>query len=98
MINSSHFNLTFHPHLTIENGSILLIYCYGHGLNLMMQEYFIRHVNGYALNSENDKQRVVKCLEAAIERRVCEVKRQSQNCERKLCPIISLALSIQSNR
>ncbi|XP_022941429.1 ACT domain-containing protein ACR2 isoform X1 [Cucurbita moschata] len=36
------------------------------------QEYFIRHVNGYALNSENDKQRVVKCLEAAIERRVCE--------------------------
>ena len=39
-----------------------------------MQEYFIRHVNGYALNSENDKQRVVKCLEAAIERRVCEVR------------------------
>ncbi|KAK0572192.1 hypothetical protein LWI29_027567 [Acer saccharum] len=36
------------------------------------QEYFIRHVDGYALNTEGEKQRVIKCLEAAIERRVCE--------------------------
>ncbi|TKY58126.1 ACT domain-containing protein ACR2 [Spatholobus suberectus] len=36
------------------------------------QEYFIRHVDGYALNTASEKERVVKCLEAAIERRVCE--------------------------
>uniref|UniRef100_A0A5B7BQ92 ACT domain-containing protein ACR n=1 Tax=Davidia involucrata TaxID=16924 RepID=A0A5B7BQ92_DAVIN len=36
------------------------------------QEYFIRHIDGCALNTESEKERVVKCLEAAIERRVCE--------------------------
>ncbi|KAK7384696.1 hypothetical protein VNO78_30397 [Psophocarpus tetragonolobus] len=36
------------------------------------QEYFIRHVDGYALDTASEKERVVKCLEAAIERRVCE--------------------------
>lgn len=36
------------------------------------QEYFIRHVDGYALNTESEKERIIKCLEAAIERRVCE--------------------------
>ncbi|PHT44955.1 ACT domain-containing protein ACR2 [Capsicum baccatum] len=36
------------------------------------QEYFIRHVDGYAMSTESEKQRVIKCLEAAIERRVCE--------------------------
>ncbi|KAF5726254.1 hypothetical protein HS088_TW23G00996 [Tripterygium wilfordii] len=37
------------------------------------QEYFIRHIDGYAMNTESEKERVIKCLEAAIERRVCEV-------------------------
>ncbi|XP_057477336.1 ACT domain-containing protein ACR2-like isoform X2 [Actinidia eriantha] len=36
------------------------------------QEYFIRHIDGRALNTEGEKERVMKCLEAAIERRVCE--------------------------
>ncbi|KAI4337301.1 hypothetical protein L6164_015734 [Bauhinia variegata] len=36
------------------------------------QEYFIRHMDGYTLSTESEKERVVKCLEAAIERRVCE--------------------------
>lgn len=36
------------------------------------QEYFIRHTDGYALNADSEKERVVKCLVAAIERRVCE--------------------------
>lgn len=36
------------------------------------QEYFIRHVDGYAMSTECEKERVIKCLEAAIERRVCE--------------------------
>ncbi|XP_061376422.1 ACT domain-containing protein ACR2 [Gastrolobium bilobum] len=36
------------------------------------QEYFIRHIDGYALNTAGEKERVIKCLEAAIERRVCE--------------------------
>lgn len=38
-----------------------------------LQEYFIRHVDGDVLNTESEKERVIKCLEAAIERRVCEV-------------------------
>ncbi|XP_034683600.1 ACT domain-containing protein ACR2 isoform X1 [Vitis riparia] len=37
-----------------------------------MQEYFIRHIDGCIVNSEGEKEHVVKCLEAAIERRVCE--------------------------
>ncbi|XP_010241627.1 PREDICTED: ACT domain-containing protein ACR2-like [Nelumbo nucifera] len=36
------------------------------------QEYYIRHINGCPLNTESEKQRVIKCLEAALERRVCE--------------------------
>ncbi|KHN26914.1 [Protein-PII] uridylyltransferase [Glycine soja] len=36
------------------------------------QEYFIRHVDGCALDTASEKERVMKCLEAAIERRVCE--------------------------
>ncbi|KAE9599403.1 hypothetical protein Lal_00039409 [Lupinus albus] len=36
------------------------------------QEYFIRHIDGYALYTAGEKERVIKCLEAAIERRVCE--------------------------
>ncbi|XP_030514849.2 ACT domain-containing protein ACR2 [Rhodamnia argentea] len=36
------------------------------------QEYFIRHIDGSALSTEGEKERVMKCLEAAIERRVCE--------------------------
>ncbi|XP_039141123.1 ACT domain-containing protein ACR2 isoform X2 [Dioscorea cayenensis subsp. rotundata] len=42
-----------------------------HGL-FAYQEYYIRHKDGFILNSEQEKQRVAKCLEAAIERRVCE--------------------------
>ncbi|XP_020265611.1 ACT domain-containing protein ACR2 isoform X2 [Asparagus officinalis] len=36
------------------------------------QEYYIRHRNGYMLNTAKERQLVSKCLEAAIERRVCE--------------------------
>lgn len=36
------------------------------------QEYYIRHRNGYMLNTAEERQQVSKCLEAAIERRVCE--------------------------
>ncbi|CAN1234675.1 ACT domain-containing protein ACR3 [Linum perenne] len=36
------------------------------------QEYFIRHMDGCTLDTEGEKERVVKCLEAAIRRRVCE--------------------------
>eukprot|EP00850_Spirogloea_muscicola_P022871 SM000316S12286 [mRNA] locus=s316:42584:44463:+ [translate_table: standard] len=34
------------------------------------QEFYIRHLDGCTLDSEAERQRVVKCLEAAIERRV----------------------------
>eukprot|EP01018_Ginkgo_biloba_P011852 Gb_38847 [translate_table: standard] len=36
------------------------------------QEYYIRHTDGCPVNSEAEKQRVIQCLEAAIERRVTE--------------------------
>ncbi|KAK8510578.1 hypothetical protein V6N12_055505 [Hibiscus sabdariffa] len=36
------------------------------------QEYFIRHMDGCTLDTEGEKERVVKCLEAAIHRRVSE--------------------------
>ncbi|KAL4191995.1 hypothetical protein AMTRI_Chr06g191740 [Amborella trichopoda] len=36
------------------------------------QEYYIRHVDGLPVSSEAEKQRVIQCLEAAIERRASE--------------------------
>ncbi|KAK9699930.1 hypothetical protein RND81_08G204700 [Saponaria officinalis] len=49
----------FHASVTCRDGSAF-------------QEYFIRHTDGSPLSTENEKDRVIKCLEAAIERRVCE--------------------------
>ncbi|XP_042473884.1 ACT domain-containing protein ACR2-like isoform X1 [Zingiber officinale] len=40
--------------------------------NYARQEYFIRNKDGSSLISELEVQRVAKCLEAAIERRVCQ--------------------------
>lgn len=37
-----------------------------------LQEYYIRHMDGCTLDTEDEKHRVVKCLEAAIERRASE--------------------------
>ncbi|KAM1075617.1 ACT domain-containing protein ACR6-like [Malus sylvestris] len=36
------------------------------------QEFYIRHVDGLPINSEAERERVVQCLEAAIERRASE--------------------------
>ncbi|KAJ0753428.1 putative [Protein-PII] uridylyltransferase [Helianthus annuus] len=36
------------------------------------QEYYIRHVDGIRISSEAERKRVMKCLEAAIERRTSE--------------------------
>lgn len=36
------------------------------------QEYFIRHMDGCTLESEAEKEKVVKCIEAAIRRRISE--------------------------
>ncbi|KAI4357968.1 hypothetical protein L6164_001880 [Bauhinia variegata] len=36
------------------------------------QEYYIRHIDGSPVKSEAERQRVMQCLEAAIERRVSE--------------------------
>lgn len=38
-----------------------------------MQEYYIRHVDGLPISSDAEGERVVQCLEAAIERRTSEV-------------------------
>eukprot|EP00250_Pteridium_aquilinum_P034717 c7998_g1_i1 orf=398-1774(+) len=37
-----------------------------------IQEYYIRHMDGCTLDTEGEKKRVIKCLEAAIERRVSQ--------------------------
>ncbi|KAJ0716328.1 putative ACT domain-containing protein ACR1-12 [Helianthus annuus] len=36
-------------------------------------EYYIRHVDGIRISSEAERERVMKCLEAAIERRTSEL-------------------------
>ncbi|XP_009368404.2 ACT domain-containing protein ACR3 [Pyrus x bretschneideri] len=36
------------------------------------QEYFIRHMDGCTLDTEGEKERVIKCIDAAIRRRVSE--------------------------
>lgn len=36
------------------------------------QEYYIRHMDGCTLDTEGERHRVIKCLEAAIERRVSQ--------------------------
>lgn len=38
-----------------------------------LKEYCIRHIDGFPVNSDAERQRVIQCLEAAIERRVSEV-------------------------
>ncbi|KAF5181371.1 Act domain-containing protein acr3 [Thalictrum thalictroides] len=38
--------------------------------SLAVQEYYIRHMDGCILDTEGEKERVIKCLEASIERRV----------------------------
>eukprot|EP00250_Pteridium_aquilinum_P011519 c20123_g1_i1 orf=321-1694(-) len=37
-----------------------------------IQEYYIRHMDGCTLDTDGEKQRVMKCLEAAIKRRVSQ--------------------------
>ena len=50
-------------------------HCYGGShLLLVIQEYFIRHMDGSPINSEAERQRVIDCLEAAIRRRTSEVQ------------------------
>lgn len=39
----------------------------------ILQEYYIRHVDGYPISSEAERQRVIHCLEAAVRRRTSEV-------------------------
>lgn len=39
-----------------------------------MQEYYIRHMDGRTLDTEGEKQKVIRCLEAAIERRAARVR------------------------
>ncbi|OVA16917.1 ACT domain [Macleaya cordata] len=36
------------------------------------QEYYIKHIDGSPVNSDAERERVIQCLEAAIERRVSE--------------------------
>lgn len=40
---------------------------------LSLQEFYIRHRDGTPISSEPERQRVIECLQAAVERRASEV-------------------------
>ena len=42
-------------------------------LCLLVQEYYIKHIDGSPVKSDAERQRVIQCLAAAIERRVSEL-------------------------
>lgn len=42
-------------------------------LDTLLQEFYVRHVDGSPMNTEAERLRVIQCLEGAIERRVSEV-------------------------
>ncbi|KAF3786302.1 ACT domain-containing protein [Nymphaea thermarum] len=60
-------------HVTISKGIISSVFGDNRFLILSItKEYYIRHVDGFPINSEPERQRVIQCLEAAIERRASE--------------------------
>ncbi|KAK4277195.1 hypothetical protein QN277_015224 [Acacia crassicarpa] len=61
------------------------------------QEYFIRHMDGYALRTESEKERVAKCLEAAIERRVCEGVRVELCAENRVGMLSDITRMLREN-
>ncbi len=44
---------------------------------VLVQEFYIRHVDGLPIGSEAERERIIQCLEAAIERRASEVRTSS---------------------
>jgi hypothetical protein len=38
-----------------------------------LQEYYIRHVDGHPVRADAERTRLVRCLEAAVERRASNV-------------------------
>jgi hypothetical protein len=42
-------------------------------LPVWLQEYYIRHVDGHPVRSDAERARLVRCLEAAVERRASNV-------------------------
>ncbi|URD88861.1 ACT domain [Musa troglodytarum] len=47
--------------------------------DLAQQEFYIRHKDGSPISSEAERQRMIQCLEAAIERRATEVTNQTKS-------------------
>lgn len=63
-----------------------------------VQEYYIWHRDGYMLNNVEERQQVSKCLEAAIERRVCEASKFITKQSRDLGHYLIVAISHQGVR
>lgn len=42
-------------------------------LDFVSQEFYIRHTDGTPISSEPERQRVILCLQAAVERRESQV-------------------------
>ncbi|PIA42328.1 hypothetical protein AQUCO_02000047v1 [Aquilegia coerulea] len=59
------------------------------------QEYYIRHIDGYTLHTEAEKLRVIRCLKAAIERRVCEGVRLELRADNKVGLLSDITRSLR---
>ena len=47
---------------------------YSHQLSVISyQEFYIRHTDGTPISSEAERQRVIQCLQASVERRTSQV-------------------------
>ena len=61
-------NLVFHS-INVSNFKNIDIFFFFNSV----QEFYIRHTDGTPISSEPERQRVIQCLQAAVERRASEV-------------------------
>lgn len=67
------FFLTFWVHILPHDGSIILLLTKTPYFLWFPQEFYIRHTDGTPISSEAERQRVIQCLQASIDRRTSRV-------------------------
>ena len=63
-------------YLTVSLFLLLIACSFFNFVVILVQEYYVRHVDGSPVKSDAERERVIQCLEAAIERRVSEVSKK----------------------